>query len=1078
MEKLSGPATPKTEQSTANSGASSSSATPTAASPAPAAESTAKPKINVRKAPANPFAQLGVQPANGAAPVRSATAERFPKRTRAESGEQNTNPPKKTVKDTAEEPIEEYENRVLGQIFRITLDPNQKVDLSNHRLTYLPNLRQELEEGNEPLRISVSNLDSAILEACSLVPHNRPVLEYLLPCWKRSVKALKGLKGYANQKDAILKEAKRLCMSNCIFAVKVPELFSREPNPLTDPLTPFLLHEQADDRGICLDFLAEAVSRFEEDDTAKTMLVEAVTGLSYQLSNMTMNDNYRPYITALKTIAHFPPVVTAIAESPLFLMAQSAPGIEKNTLLGPFFRISPLQIEVAKHYFAGPKTMDKRHIITSQDALRLTLQNHQQDLLDIINLFVRASPISKNKTLDWFAWIVNSNHMRRALQTDPRTVSTDGFMMNVTVVLDGLCEPFMDTTFSKVSKIDIDYLRREPRVAIKDETKLNADQNASDEYYESKVAGVSNFISEVFFLTLAAHHYGSEGVNSNLRSLEKDIKHIQKQMVLMQSERQKLLNDPRRLAIFDAQVKKYDDALEKSMSLQYAIQGVLFDKKMQTKSLLFMRYVTVWLLRIASSTEYTPEKSLVLPLSHEQPKAFTYLPEYVLEDIVSNFNFIFRYVPDVMISAVGDEVMTLCITFLTNSEYIKNPYLKAKLVSLLFHGTWPVYHRTKGVLGDSLTGTVFANKYLLHALMKFYNECEQTGAHTQFYDKFNIRYEIFQVVKCIWSNDVYKQKLRQESKTNVDFFLQFVNLLLNDATYVLDESLQKFPKIHELQIELRTSGASLSAEDRAKKEEELQSAESQATSYMQLANETMSMMKLFTSALSESFTMQEIVGRLASMLNYNLSSLTGPKSNELKVEEPQKYGFNPKILLADFVEIYLNLGLSQSFVDAVARDGRSYKPTNFDSTSRIMQRHGLKSAEDMQKWETLKHKFKLAKQIEEEEEEDMGEIPDELMDPITGDIFQDPVILPMSKATLSRATIRQHLLSDGTDPYNRQPMRIEDVVPDTDMQAKIDEFREMRKRDKQDKITALRAQQTEIEAESDVTAADKMDTSQ
>ena len=135
-----------------------------------------------------------------------------------------------------------------------------------------------------------------------------------------------------------------------------------------------------------------------------------------------------------------------------------------------------------------------------------------------------------------------------------------------------------------------------------------------------------------------------------------------------------------------------------------------------------------------------------------------------------------------MISAVGDEVIALCITFLTNSEYIKNPYLKAKLVSLLFHGTWPVYHRTKGVLGDSLIGTKFANDHLLHALMKFYigkasryfesvhllltyyQEVESTGAHTQFYDKFNIRYEIFQVIKCIWTNTVYQERLTQESK--------------------------------------------------------------------------------------------------------------------------------------------------------------------------------------------------------------------------------------------------------------------------------------------------------------------------
>jgi ubiquitin conjugation factor E4 B len=35
--------------------------------------------------------------------------------------------------------------------------------------------------------------------------------------------------------------------------------------------------------------------------------------------------------------------------------------------------------------------------------------------------------------------------------------------------------------------------------------------------------------------------------------------------------------------------------------------------------------------------------ALSLPLKAEMPEAFRFLPEYVLEDIVGNFNFIFRY---------------------------------------------------------------------------------------------------------------------------------------------------------------------------------------------------------------------------------------------------------------------------------------------------------------------------------------------------------------------------------------------------------------------------------------------------
>lgn len=124
-----------------------------------------------------------------------------------------------------EEDIDSYEHRILGQIFRITLGPDQRTDTSNHKLIYLPNLRQELEDEKSPLRLTKDILDSAILEACSTIPNNKPVLDYLLPCWKRIVKAMKGLRGYANGKDAILKEAKRLCMSNCIFAVEMPELY-------------------------------------------------------------------------------------------------------------------------------------------------------------------------------------------------------------------------------------------------------------------------------------------------------------------------------------------------------------------------------------------------------------------------------------------------------------------------------------------------------------------------------------------------------------------------------------------------------------------------------------------------------------------------------------------------------------------------------------------------------------------------------------------------------------------------------------------------------------------------------------
>ena len=44
-------------------------------------------------------------------------------------------------------------------------------------------------------------------------------------------------------------------------------------------------------------------------------------------------------------------------------------------------------------------------------------------------------------------------------------------------------------------------------------------------------------------------------------------------------------------------------------------------------------------------------------------------------------------------------------------------------------------------------------------------------------------------------------------------------------------------------------------------------------------------------------------------------------------------------------------------------------------------------------------------------------------------LMEDPVILPTSKTSIDRSTIRSHLLSDPNDPFNRAPLKIEDVIP-------------------------------------------------
>lgn len=206
-----------------------------------------------------------------------------------------------------------------------------------------------------------------------------------------------------------------------------------------------------------------------------------------------------------------------------------------------------------------------------------------------------------------------------------------------------------------------------------------------------------------------------------------------------------------------------------------------------------------------------------------------------------------------------------------------------------------------------------------------------------------------------------------------------MNLLLNDVTYVLDESFGAFITIHDTQVELSRNGNNMDPQERQQKEEHLASAQRNAKSYMQLTNETVAMLKLFTEALADSFTMPEIVQRLADMLDYNLDAMVGPKSSSLRVDNLQEYGFNPRALLSEIVDVYLNLMGKENFILAVARDGRSYKPANFQKAGEILRKWSLKSPEELQQWEQLQAKVRAAKEADEQAEEDLGEIPDEFL---------------------------------------------------------------------------------------------------
>ncbi|KAK9466349.1 ubiquitin elongating factor core-domain-containing protein [Lipomyces arxii] len=973
-------------------------------------------------------------------------------------------PPPQPVVKPVQKAIEfsVWEDTTLTKVFKLTLS-----DADSDDVIYLESLASEIKrEGADP-KLSLETLDRALLMRLTELPIESP-FDYLLSCWRQLEAVRRTIRATdpdRSKKNAVLTEARRLCSGYSVLAVSIPDMFGMEQGV---DLAELLLEKPDTPKAIPAEFVATMIQRAVEDETLEDFIIPVLDKLSAGLRTMTMASNYQPYFRVMRMLISLKPVAAALAAMPSFLPPDvTAVTIELNTVLGPFFKISPVDSKVAGVYFSNPKERTASDIKSAISGLRTELGWIQDELSFIVDKIVRASTESRERMLQFLAKTVNLNHKRRALQIVPGTVSSDAFMLNVTAVLNRLCEPFVDATFSKLDKIDPLYYKKSDRIDIKEEVKLDADQQSFDKYIAERVDGTPNFISEVFFLNVASHYYGLGGAMHIQTQLANDIKDMEKHLQRLEEEQRNWINSPQ-AAMLTNTVNRVRKQLDSAVAFQHTLNAPLQDRMSMSRSFAFLMTVATWLVRVVDPAHTHPQKHIKLPLTEPVPDTFRYLPEYFVENITGFVIYFSRHYPQMMFEQTHVELVTFAITFLRTSSYIKNPYSKAKIIEFLFYGTLSQPGHKNGFLGDTLITLPFAIEHLFHLLMSFYIEIESTGASSQFYDKFNIRYYISQIVKCIWEMPIFRDKLEQESKVDVEFFVRFVALLLNDVTYLLDESLSKLADIHKYQGEL-ADRSQLSQQDRTEREQNLSGAERQASSYMSLANETVAMLKLFTKAVPAAFVTAEIVDRLAAMLDYNLDALVGPKCTGLKVKDPQKYHFNPRELLSDIADVYLNLSAQSAFVHAVARDGRSYRREIFIRAAGILSKYGVKSGADISALTRFADRAEATKVADEEGEEELGEIPDEFLDPLMYTLMEDPVILPSSRVSIDLSTIKSHLLSDSTDPFNRVPLKLEDVVPDVELKAQIEEFRAAKRKSARDaRLAAATAAAAIVDQDGDI----------
>jgi ubiquitin conjugation factor E4 B len=115
------------------------------------------------------------------------------------------------------------------------------------------------------------------------------------------------------------------------------------------------------------------------------------------------------------------------------------------------------------------------------------------------------------------------------------------------------------------------------------------------------------------------------------------------------------------------------------------------------------------------------------------------------------------------------------------------------------------------------------------------------------------------------------------------------------------------------------------------------------------------------------------------MLNYYLYMLNGEKCKNLIIKNPEKYQWNPKILLSEIVNIYCNFKDYENFYISLVNDERSYNIDIFNKTIQNLKKIE-KNQTEIKIFQQIINKTKEQFEIKKKEDEFFGdddEIPDE-----------------------------------------------------------------------------------------------------
>ncbi|KAL2085833.1 hypothetical protein ACEWY4_019153 [Coilia grayii] len=730
----------------------------------------------------------------------------------------------------------------------------------------------------------------------------------------------------------------------------------------------------------------------------------------------------------------------------------------QKTLLGTILNISCLLKTpgvVENHgYFLNPSRSSPQEMKVQESNIHQFMGQFHDKLHLILKNLLQQTNETRHLLLSWLGGCLQANTGRTKIWANQmpeiffQMYASDAFFLNLGAALLKLCQPFCRPNSPKLLTFNPTYCALGE---LSEEERRNRNVHARGLDKETCLIPMPPQQNVEF-----AHSYSllTENLILTQLTLHLGFHRLHDQMVKLNQSLHRLQGTWREAQLSGGPAaEQLREQFEHLMTVYLSTKAAATQPTMLQNCLHLQASCAALLVQLGMNNRGPDHLPLRYPLPQLTNNQLCHVPEFFVDNLGDFFIFLRRFADEVLETWAEslEQVLNFITMFMGNVERMSNPHLRAKLAEVLEAvmphmeasspgTTQPIVFQRQRVFC-----TYCHAPRLAEALITVFVDIEFTGDPHQFEQKFNYRRPMYSILKYMWNTESYRDSIKHLATyasenleaMNPPLFLRFLNLLMNDAIFLLDEAIQFLSKIKVLQLE-RDRGAwdELSPDARREKESSLQMFGQLGRFHNIMSNETIGTLAFLTSEIKGIFVHPFLAERIISMLNYFLQHLVGPKMGALKVKDFSEFDFKPHQLVSDICTIYLNLGNEENFCASVPKDGRSYSPTLFCQTVRVLKKIN-KPGDMIVSFSLLADKIKSLADRHQQEEETYSEAPDEFLDPIMSTLMLDPVVLPSSNVTVDRSTIARHLLSDQTDPFNRSPLTMDQIRPNEELKQQI-----------------------------------------